>query len=396
MRVRLVEDLGTIDAAAWDALAGDDDPFVEHGFLHALERSGTVGPGSGWEPLHVTVWEGDRLVGAHPLYVKEHSFGEYIFDWSWADAASRLGIPYYPKLVSMVPVTPVTGTRLLVDPAADRPRVIGAMVDGLFEAAEKARASSIHVLFLGQHEIEVLAPHARLRPRLTHQFHWHNDGYGTFDDFVERFRSSMRKQVRRERRRVAEAGLDIRVVEGPDLTERDWSALHRFYRDTCAKRGSFPYLTHELFELLRDRLAHRVVAALAYRGGRPIAGSLNFEKGQVLYGRCWGCTEEHDGLHFELCYYRLIERAIERGLSRFEAGAQGSHKLRRGLMPVAIHSAHWIRHPVLAAAVADYLPREADATRRQLAELADHGPFRRDPERGAPDKPSARLRVLGY
>lgn len=367
-----------MDRQAWDALVGEDDPFVEHAFLHALERSETVGGDSGWLPTHVTVWDDDRLVGALPLYEKDHSYGEFIFDWAWADAAMRLGIRYYPKLVSMVPVTPATGRRLLVAEDADRAAVVELLVEGVFEAAERVGASSAHLLFLSERERRELAGHEELRPRLTQQFHWHNDGYGSFDDFLARFRSSMRKQVRRERRSVAASGLDVRVLDGTELGDPEWRALRRFYLDTCAKRGSPPYLTGRFFELIRETFAHRVVAALAYRDGAPIAGSLNFEKGAALFGRYWGCDEEHEFLHFELCYYRLIERAIDRKMSRFEAGAQGMHKLRRGLMPSPIHSLHWIRHPVLARAIGEYLPREAFATQRQMQELEHHGPFRRD------------------
>lgn len=378
LRARLVDDIGTIDPAAWDALAGRNDPFAEHGFLHAMERGEVVDDASGWRPTHVTVWEGDRLVGALPLYEKHHSYGEFIFDWAWADAAMRLGVRYYPKLVSMVPVTPATGRRLLVAEDADRAAVVDALIRGAFEAAERIRASSLHILFLTGDERADLASFDELRPRLSHQFHWHNEGYASLDDFLARFRSPMRKQVRKERRRVEESGLDVRVVEGADLSEGDWDALYRFYRDTCAKRGSPPYLTRGFFEAIRDTFAHRVVAVLAYRGGVPVAGSLNFEKGDTLYGRYWGCDEEHEFLHFEVCYYRLIERAIDRGMQRFEAGAQGMHKLRRGLLPQPIHSVHWVSHPVLGRAIAEFLPREAFAVQQQMEELSHHGPFRRD------------------
>lgn len=379
MQVRLLDGLGGVAPSAWDAIAGDDDPFVEHAFLSTLEDSGSVGEGSGWQPCHVTVWEGERLVGALPLYLKEHSFGEFIFDWAWADGAMRLGIDYYPKLVSMVPFTPATGRRVLVADDVDRSRVIASILDGCFEAAERHRVSSLHLLFLGtQEQREVTVQSNAWMARLTSQYHWYNNNYGSFDDFLARFRAQLRKQVRKERRRVAESGLDVRVLESHELGEHEWDALKRFYRITCARHGSYPYLTPRFFELARERLSHRAVAGMAYHDGRAVAASLNFEKGPHLYGRYWGCTEEHDFLHFELCYYRLIERAIARGMQRFEAGAQGTHKLRRGLMPSPIHSAHWIRHPVLARAVADFLPREASAVEHQMTELARHGPFKRE------------------
>lgn len=373
-----MSDIASIDPEAWDALAGQDDPFVEHAFLAAMESSGTVGGDSGWTPKHVTVWDGDRLAGAMLLYQKDHSYGEFIFDWAWADAAMRLGVRYYPKLVSMVPVTPATGRRVLLGDGVDPLPVARALAKGIFDAAEETRASSVHLLFMTQSERDLLlAADDRLRPRLSHQFHWHNEGYASFDDYLGRFRASMRKQVKRERRRVEQSGLEIRVLEGTELGEAEWKALRRFYRDTCASRGSPAYLTAAFFRGLRSTFAHRVVAALAYHDGRPVAGSLNFEKGAALFGRYWGCVEEHEFLHFELCYYRLIERAIGRGMQRFEAGAQGIHKLRRGLLPVPIHSLCWVRDPVLARAVGDYLPREAFAVQRQIDELSEHGPFRR-------------------
>lgn len=378
MRVEVIDRVAAIAPGAWDALAGEDDPFVEHAFLCTLEDSGTVGGRSGWEARHVVAFEGDRLVGALPLYLKDHSFGEYIFDWGWAEAAHRAGIPYYPKLVSMVPATPATGRRLLLAPGVDAERVVGALVGEALALAEAEDASSAHLLFVTDEERRLLETTGHLSHRLTYQFHWHNRGYGSFDDFLGTFRSSQRKQVRRERRRVAESDLDVRVLEGRDLDAAHWRTLERFYRITCMQYGNHAYLTPGFFRLAPDRLAHRAVAVMAFRDGEPVAASLNFEKGAHLYGRYWGCTEEHEFLHFELCYYRLIERAIERGAQRFEAGAQGTHKLRRGLEPSPIHSMHWVRDPMLSRAVQEFLPREARAVERTMEELAHHGPYRRD------------------
>jgi predicted N-acyltransferase len=385
VQVELIRSVFEIEASEWDRIAGADDPFAEHAFLGALEASGSVGEDSGWLPLHVVARDAGRLVGALPLYVKLHSYGEYIFDWSWASAAQRAGIPYYPKLVAMAPLTPATGARWLVDPAADRGAVLRGLLAGVEGAAEQVGASSFHLLFLRPEEHdELLALDPGLMSRLSSQFHWVNEGYADFDAFVARYRSTMRKQLRRERTRAAGHGLELRVCEGPELGDREWNALRGFYLDTCNKHGSGPYLTPRFFDELRARQAPRVVAALAYRGKEPVAGSLNFQKGAHLYGRYWGATEELDSMHFELCYYRLIERAIAQGLTRFEAGAQGSHKLRRGLMPAPIHSLHWIRHPGLARAVADYLPRERAAVQQELAALAVHGPFRRGNEEDSP------------
>jgi predicted N-acyltransferase len=377
VQVRLVESITDVDPKAWDALCGEDDPFIEHAFLKALEDSGSAGGRSGWDPMHVTVWDGPTLVGAMPLYKKDHSYGEYIFDWAWADAAHRLGIDYYPKLVSMVPVTPVTGTRLLIAEGRARKEIAASIVEGTFAAAEETEASSVHVNFVSAGERDEMMLSRRFMPRTTFQFHWHNQGYESFEHYLDTFRASARKQVRRERRTVAESGLTILTKTGPELDADEWSTLFKFYRDTCARKGSPSYLTPRFFKELRGPAGARALAVLAYDRKKLIAATLNFEKGRHVYGRYWGAVEDRPHLHFELCYYRLIERAIDRKMARFEAGAQGMHKLKRGLLPHATHSLHWIRHPVLAAAVGDYLPREARGVRAEIAALTPHGPFRR-------------------
>lgn len=377
MEVRIIRRIADVAAADWDALAGDDDPFVEHAFLHALEESGSVGAGTGWEPVHLTAWQDRVLVGALPLYAKDESWGEFIFDFQWARAAAQARIPYYPKLTSMVPFTPATGRRLLVREGVDRRATIGALIGAARELAAELEASSVHVLFVTDEERRELIDAGGMRPRLSMQFHWRSEGWSSWDEYLEAFRAPARKQVRRERREVAESGVTIAVKEGPELDDADWRALGVFYRMNCARHGSYPYLTPRFFEKQRAIGAPRLVAVLAYRGGEPIAGSINFEKGAHLYGRYWGCTEEVEFLHFEVCYYRLIERAIARRMRRFEAGAQGSHKLKRGLLPVPIHSAHWIRHPRLADAIDDYLPREALAVQHEIEALGAEGPFKR-------------------
>lgn len=385
MDVHVVMGLSDVDPHEWDALAGDDDPFAEHAFLHTLELSGSVGEDSGWIPLHLLVRDEGRLIGALPLYLKEHSYGEYVFDWGWADGAARLRIPYYPKLVSMAPLTPATGRRVLIHPRADAERVTSALVGGLHAVADRTEASSIHLLYLSPEERDSLMRASRehgdetaFEPRVSMQYHWHAEGDATFDAFLARFRSSERKKVRKERRAVQESGLTIRTRPGTELDARDWAHLRRFYHDTCAKKGSHPYLADRFFDLAATRLAHRALAVFAYRDDVPVAATLSFEKGAHLYGRYWGCREDYEMLHFELCYYRLIERAIERGVTRFEAGAQGGHKLKRGLLPAEVHSLHWVRDPRLRLAVSDFLRREAATTRRHIAQLAEHGPFHRE------------------
>lgn len=383
--VRLSSAIANVPAADWDRLVGDDDPFVEHGFLSALEASGSVSEATGWAPCHLLVWDEERtprrLMGAAPLYLKSHSYGEYIFDWSWANAASRMGIQYYPKLVCAVPFTPATGPRLMVAPDAERlAEVREALAQGLLAAAEATRASSVHVLFCSEEERLALEG-AGFLGRLTYQFHWQNAGWDSFDAFLAAFRAPDRRKLKRERRDAAALGLELVTRSGADMTDVEWGALYDFYRSTTDEKGAIPYLTPDFFDRLRTSLPERVHVNLALDGGRPVAGALGFRKGRHLFGRYWGALDEAPMLHFELCYYRNIAYAIEHGLTRFEAGAQGDHKLKRGLMPSATWSAHWLRSPALATPVARALERERAAVEAEMAELAAHGPYRREGER---------------
>ncbi|MCA9672320.1 MAG: N-acetyltransferase [Myxococcales bacterium] len=378
LRVEIANSLSEIPADAWDALVGEHNPFIEHGFLSALERSGCVGYKAGWLPVHVTVYRDDALVAAMPLYLKDNSYGEYIFDWGWAEAAYSAGLDYYPKLVSAVPFTPVTGRRLLTAGGGLDDALVDALVAGALAVAEKTGASSAHWLFVTEQEHEALAARG-LIARLTHQYHWTNDGYQSFDDYLAAFRSPARKNVRKERRKAETCGLDLVLKRGPELDDNDWNGLWRFYRDTTSRKWGQPYLNKRFFKELRERFAHRVVAALAYNArGEPVAGTLNFHKGQHLYGRYWGCVEEHDALHFELCYYRLIELCIDNGWTRFEAGAQGSHKIQRGLMPALTYSAHVIVDPGLSRGIRRFVEREALVLRAEMRGMARRGPFKRD------------------
>jgi predicted N-acyltransferase len=341
-----------------------------------------------------------------PLYLKQHSYGEFVFDWSWAGAAARAGEAYYPKLVAFAPYTPVTGRRLLTRPDVETGAVWSSLRDGIRAVADEEDASSVHVLFCTREERDFLcggdgpplAPRHPVPPdeaflaRLGLQFHWHNRPeapFASFEDFLETFRAPNRKQVRKERRVAREHGLDFAVRAGPDLGDAEWDALATFYETTIEKHGSSAYLTPAFFRLLRETYAHRVVASFAYRAGRPVAGTLNFEKGRALFGRYWGCLpdEERPMLHFELCYYQLIERAIARGAVRFEAGAQGEHKLKRGLGPSPTYSAHWLRHAGLRRAVAAFLVRERALVQNEITAYEAHTPFRRDEpgERGSSD-----------
>ena len=383
IELEIVESVTAVAASEWDRLAGDDDPFLEHAFLAALEASGSVGEAAGCVPRIVLARDGarnGRLLGAVPLYLKTNSYGEFIFDWAWANAAHRSGVRYYPKLVAAIPFTPATGRRLpLLDaPDVDAPAVVAALLRGVREVAEEEQASSIHFLFCTDAEKEVLAARGYF-PRLSMQFHWHNRPgrpFESFEDYLSTFRSQNRKQVRKERRVAAEHGLTFRTATGAELETRDWTALRAFYVENVDRHGGHAYLSAAFFEIARETLGHRLVATLAYQGKKPVAGTINFEKGAHLYGRYWGCLADFQMLHFELCYYQLIERAIARGQTLFEAGAQGEHKLKRGLAPAFTHSAHWIRHPGLSEAIGSFLVREAEGVAAEVVEYAAHSPFR--------------------
>ncbi len=374
----MISKIAEVEPTLWNALVGDDDPFVEHAFLAALEHSGSVGKGTGWLPMHVVLYRGALPIGALPLYLKLHSYGEYVFDFGWANAAERAGISYYPKLVAMVPFTPATGRRVLYAQGEDPGRITRVLLDAALDVRASTRASSLHLLFLSREECARVTADPRFLARSSLQFHWHNAGVRSFDEHLASFRSVARKEIRKERRRVAESGLSISVVPGPALDDDEWNALAEFYFDTCAKHGSGPYLTQAFFSIIRRTQAERVVGVIARRDGAIVAGALNFEKGKHLYGRYWGSSEEHQFLHFEVCYHRLIERAIAQGRVRFEAGAQGEHKLRRGLLPAEIHSACHVADPRLALAIGDFLQRETRAVHEEMRALRQHGPSHRD------------------
>ncbi len=383
LEVRAVDGLDEIEPEAWDALAGSTNPFIEHRFLHLLETSDSVGPGTGWLPQHIVVEQDGQLAGAAPAYVKDDSYGEYIFDWSWAEAAAHAGLRYYPKVVVGVPFTPATGSRLLVHPDADLAQVTNALIRGLDALREAADASGIHVLFSTEAETEALAD-AGFAPRATHQYHWFNDDYDDFDGFLGALRSSPRKQIRKERRKVDCADVQVRLLPGSQTTEKHWDALNALYRSTYARKWGRPYLTPSFFAGAKAALGDRALVAVAERDGEVVAGTLSFEKGPNLYGRYWGAFEPIDGLHFELCYYRLIEHAIDTKKSLFEAGAQGQHKLKRGFVPVQIHSAHYLSHPDFHDAIARHLRVERAAIRPALENLATHAPYHRGDARGQP------------
>jgi predicted N-acyltransferase len=374
--VRLAGDIASIDAKAWDACAAGGGPFVCHAFLLALEESGSVGRGTGWMPRHVVLEADGRLFGAAPLYLKSHSYGEYVFDHGWARAWEQAGGRYYPKLLSAAPFTPVTGRRLLVAP--DAPAGTAALLIRALEAtAETLDTATLHVNFPTAEEADQFAAAGWLR-RMGVQYHWLNDGYRSFDDFLATLNSRRRKDIRRERQKVAAAGVSLRILSGGDLKTRHWDAFDRFYRDTSDRKWGSPYLTRAFFDRLGETMADRVALVMAEKDGHLVAGALNLIGDDVLYGRNWGCAGDFRFLHFEACYYQAIDFAIERGLARVEAGAQGEHKIQRGYHPTPTWSVHLIRDRQFRAAVADFLGRETAAMEAEIAALSEGLPFRRD------------------
>lgn len=375
LTARVVPTIAEVDRAAWDRLDHGPSPFLRHGFLTALEGSGSIGGRSGWTPAYLLVEAGAALVGAVAAFVKRHSYGEYIFDWSWAGAAERAGLDYYPKLVVAAPITPATGRRLLIAPDADRAAVTAALVEGVRQIADVARCSSIHWLFCTADEQAALAD-AGFLPRASFQFHWHARGYATWDDFLGALASRKRKQLRKERAKVHAAIDGVRWIPGGELTAAQLDRVDRWYRSTTLEHGGHDYLRPGFFHAVARELPELVWVAEVARGGAAVAGALFFETPHALYGRYWGTDVELDCLHFETAYYAGIERCIARGLPLFEAGAQGEHKLVRGFEPSPTYSAHWLRHPGLHAAIEDFCARERAGVAQQMAELAAYGPYR--------------------
>jgi predicted N-acyltransferase len=381
LRVEASADLSGVDAGVWNAMVGEDDPFLEYEFLRSLETTGVVGSGTPWQPRHVTAWRGSQLLGAVPFYLRWDSYGEYIFDFGWAEAYARAGLRYYPKGVVAVPFTPVTGSRILLAPglslegatnghgaaveeaaALGRARgeeVAGAMVEALMRLASTLELSGVHFLFPRRAEHDFLVSRGFLS-RITHQYHWENRDYRTFDDYLADLRSKKRKQVMRERAEVVEQGFRIEVVEGDDVRPEHVDAIWRFYMATAGRKWSQPYLVRETFEVLARSWKRRLVLVLASRDGHYVAGTFNVRGKNALFGRYWGATSHFPSLHFECCYWTLIEYAITHGMALVEAGAQGEHKFLRGFNARPTYSAHWIAHPGGEKAIGDFLLHERE------------------------------------
>lgn len=367
--IRVVPRMAELPADAWNALAGDS-PFLQHAFLDALETSGCVGAPIGWEPVHLALFRDGRLDAAMPLYVKHHSWGEFVFDFGWADAYRRHGLAYYPKLVCCVPFSPVPGPRLLATNDADR----AALVQAALKLTRDLNCSSFHVLFPTEPDHAALDA-ARLLHRSGFQFHWFNSGYASFDDFLAALTHDKRKKIRQERKKLANLGVSFRWIEGRDSSDADWDFFHRCYADTYERHRSEPHLNRAFFAALRESMPDKLLLIVADRNGEPTACSFCMKDGERLYGRHWGTLEYVPGLHFETCYQQGIEYAIAHGLAVFEGGAQGEHKLSRGLVPTATHSWHWLEDAQFREAVDRFLERETDAITHYMDEL--EGPFRR-------------------
>ena len=373
--VKVVANMSEVDADGWDACVGGRNPFVSHAFLNALEESGSVTARTGWQPQHLVVEDENGDVAAcAPLYLKSHSYGEYVFDWGWADAWERAGGSYYPKLQSAVPFTPATGPRLLIREGAPD-KLHDILLSAMVQLARQHEVSSLHITFPPKEQWDRMGAAGFLK-RTGKQFHWENRGYESFDDFLGRLASRKRKAIRKERREVRDQGVQLRALGGDEITPGHWDAFYHFYIDTIDRKWGRPYLNREFFAILGETLSELAVMVVGEDDGDLICGALNLKGEDTLYGRNWGCSKDIRFLHFEACYYQAIDYAIEHGLRWVEAGAQGPHKIQRGYLPREIYSAHYIDDPNFANAVKDFVEREAREVDYEIAGLMQYSPYR--------------------
>ena len=377
---RFLDSITQIDAASWNAMAGATQPFLRHEFLLAMEESGCASTRTGWDPKHVLIEDAAGVpVAAMPLFRKSHSRGEFVFDFSWAGAYAQHGLRYYPKLLTAVPFTPVSGPRVLLGPKADPKTVTAKLTRAVLDYASQAQLSSWHVLFPTEDTAADL-DRAGLILRRDCQFHWYNQGYGSFDAFLATFTAEKRKKAKRERRRVAEAGIEFDTLHGGDMSPSLWRTVYAFYADTFHRHGHEPYLNLDFFRRIAAAMPHALMLKIARIGAEPIAVAIFFVGSEALYGRYWGAGGNFHSLHFEACYYQGIEYCIEKGLQRFEPGTQGEHKVPRGFVPTLTHSAHYIADSRFAAAIRDYAEREARGVDRYAAAVNEHVPYHRAPD----------------
>ena len=376
MELKIITSIDSLPAEQWNAVAGTSHPFLRFEFLAALERNGCTGEQYGWLPRHLVAFDDDRqLVGAVPLYLKDNSYGEFVFDHAWADAYQRAGLPYYPKSVVAVPYTPATGPRILISDTANREAVATQLIQLAQDWSQSENLSSLHWLFTNKEDTRRLKD-AGFLLRLGCQFHWHNESYRDFDDYLSGFNSRKRKKIRRERRYVQEANIDIQIVHGHEATDSELKIMHDFYRTTFENKWGQPTLSLAFFQEIAVSMGEQLVFIIARNNQRIVAGAICLRSDDALYGRHWGCCEDYHSLHFETCYYQGIEYCIAQGLKLFEPGAQGEHKISRGFLPTPTWSAHWIRHAGFRDIIARYLDQETDAMREYMAELSGHSPFR--------------------
>jgi hypothetical protein len=378
MQIRLEQSIAEIGPDSWDAISHPSFPFSDYSYLHALEESGSVGADTGWEPLYLCAMEEDALLGAMFLYIKTDSYGEYIFDWAWAEAFERYGIPYYPKLVSAVPYTPATGPKILCRNRERAEEIREILLRAALQITREYELSSFHVLFIPDGE-QALYRNSGMMIRSSMQFHWHNRDYSDFEDFLAALKVKKRHEIRRERKAVDALPVEIHELRGDDLTEEHARTMYGFYVMTYDRKWGQPYLTRDFFSEVFETMRDQVVLWMAREGSEWVAGALHFLKGAVLYGRHWGCSCHYRYLHFELCYYRAIEYAIRHGLRRVEAGAQGPNKLLKGYVPVTTYSAHWISDPEFGSAIGKYILEESDHLRAVMKEGEDRSAFKPSP-----------------
>ncbi len=371
MSIRVIENLADIPAAQWDALA-ENNPFLKHAYLNALQVTGCASPETGWLAQFITAWEGEQLIGGMPLYIKTHSYGEFVFDWAWADAYQRNGLRYYPKLVCSIPFTPATGPRLLGKSAEIRARLVQAAL----ELAQQPGISSLHLLFPYESQAQEMQAQGLMLRRGV-QLHWRNDGYADVEAYLASMRRDKRKKIKQERRKVSDAGITFEHVRGEDITPERWEFFVRCYEHTHVQYNSPQPLNLEFFQLIGKTMPEHILLIIGSREGKPIAAAINFYNHDTLFGRSWGALEYHPGLHFETCYYQAIDFCIKNNIDLFEGGAQGEHKLSRGFLPSTTWSAHWLAHPQFSKAIEDFLQREAGGVDQYMDELNDSSPFKR-------------------
>ena len=375
--IKTIESLHSISPVEWNALAGPQFPFVQHEFLIALENNGAVGKEFGWLTNFFLAYKNDKLVGALPLYIKFNSYGEFVFDWAWADAYQKNGLRYYPKLVNSIPYTPATGPRLLIQDDESYSEIADALMDSVISFAKKSQISSIHCLFTNKRDNEYLNKRPDFMMRLGCQFHWTNSNYESFSHYLEKLTSKKRKQIKRERRIVKEQEIEFEILNGIEVTDQQWDVYHRFYESTFERKSGMPTLSKEFFKEIARTMPENIVLIFAKYQNEYVAAAFNLKGTDTLYGRHWGCSEEFDNLHFEACYYQGLEYCIDNGLKYFEPGAQGEHKIARGFMPTKTWSAHWIAHPQFNESIKNYLNHETDGMLNYIAELNSHSPFKK-------------------